>query len=76
MGVYFKVGDMRAYCPVCTREEFDFMDGVAGGGLFRCAHCSAESSYATLLDQITGQVMERGKTMLANLKALKENGKA
>jgi hypothetical protein len=64
---------MRAHCPVCTREEFDFMDG--SGGLFRCASCSAESSYATLLDQITSQVMERGKTMLANLKALKDNGK-
>jgi hypothetical protein len=65
---------MRAHCPVCTREEFDFMDS-GGGGVFRCANCSAESSYATLLDQITAQVMERGKTMLANLKALKDHEK-
>ncbi len=74
--MYFKVGDMRAHCPVCTREEFDFLDTAGGPQLFRCANCSAESSYATLLDQITSQVMERGSTMLANLKALKDNGKA
>ena len=70
--MYFQVGDMRAHCPACTSEEFDFLDAAMSdsAALFVCKRCGARSTYGTLLDQITTQVTRRASTVLSNLRRL------
>ena len=70
--MYFRVGDMRAHCPACTSEEFDFLDASMGdaAALFVCKRCGTRTTYSALLDQITTQVTRRASEVLANLRSL------
>lgn len=70
--MYFRVGDMRAHCPACTGEEFDFLDASVSdaAALFVCKRCGTRATYSTLLDQITVQVTRRASEVLSNLRAL------